>query len=190
MPAPPEHPPAPGADPARAYLGLGSNQGDSKALLVRAVQELGELPGTRVVAQSSLYVAAPVGGPEQPDFLNMVVAVDTTVPPVSLLEAVRELEDSAGRRREERWGPRTLDVDILWYHAFEATEGPLQVPHPRMEDRRFVLEPLAEIAPDLVLPSGRTAREALAHVREQVVTRLSGEMVSRDQDSPDDAAKE
>ena len=190
MPRPPEHPPAPGAYPARAYLGLGSNLGDSKALLLRAVGKLGELPGTRVVALSDLYVTAPVGGPEQPDFLNMVVAVDTTMPPLRLLRAVQGLEDRAGRKREERWGPRTLDVDILWYHAFEATEGPLQVPHPRMEERRFVLEPLAEIAPDLVLRSGRTVREALACVREQVVTRLLGENVFRDEDSPDDPAKE
>jgi len=190
MPDRSEHPLSSYACSARVYLGLGSNQGDSKMLLQRAVGDLSGLPGSRVVAVSALYLTAPIGGPEQPPFLNMVVALETTMTPLDLLEAVQDIEDAAGRTREVRWGPRTLDVDILWYHGFEATEGPLRVPHPRMEERRFVLEPLAEIAPDLMLPTGRTVREALASVLEQAATRVLGPAVSRDDDAPSDPPQE
>ena len=170
--------------PVRAYVGLGSNEGDSKALLTEAVRRLGDLPDTRLVAVSSLYVTSPIGGPEQPSFLNMVVALDTSLTPFGLLKASQSIEDLAGRTREVRWGPRTLDVDILWYHSFEVMEESLQVPHPRMEERRFVLEPLAEIAPGLVLPSGRTVCEALQSVQDQLVRRLSSAIAPGDADAP------
>jgi 2-amino-4-hydroxy-6-hydroxymethyldihydropteridine diphosphokinase len=182
-----EHPARPLAvedGPVRAYVGLGSNQGDSEALLAEAVRRLGDLPDTRLVAVSGLYLTSPIGGPEQPSFLNMVVALDTSLTPFGLLEASQRIEDLAGRTREVRWGPRTLDVDILWYHSFEGREESLQVPHPRMEERRFVLEPLAEIAPGLVLPSGRTVCEALQSVQDQLVRRLPSAIALGEEDAP------
>jgi 2-amino-4-hydroxy-6-hydroxymethyldihydropteridine diphosphokinase len=129
----------------RAYLGLGSNLGDRRALLRRAVADLPD-----VVAVSSVYESDPVGGPEQGPFLNIVVALDTELGARELLGQCRARETDAERLREVRWGPRTLDVDVLWMEGAQLHEPDLVVPHPRMWDRRFVLAPLAELAPDLV----------------------------------------
>ena len=134
-----------------------------------ARQLLAALPGTSVSAESGLYATAPIGGPEQDDYLNQVIELRTALSPHELLSAIQRIEAELGRERMVRWGPRTVDVDILWYHGLSVEEASLQVPHPRIEDRRFVLEPLAELAPDLVLPSGRTVREALDRVQAQVV---------------------
>ncbi len=141
-------------------------------MLRRARALLAALPGTTLTAESGLYVTAPVGGPEQDDYFNQVVELSTTLSPYELLAAIQGIEAELGRVREIRWGPRTIDVDILWYHGFSSAEACLEVPHPRMEQRRFVLEPLAELAPDLVLPSGRTVTEALAGVQDQNVRRI------------------
>lgn len=149
--------------------------GDREAMLGRARALLAALPGTTLSAQSGLYETAPVGGPEQDDYLNQVVEIRTTLSPSELLTAAQDIETELGRRRTVRWGPRTVDVDILWYHGFASSDARLEVPHPRMEQRRFVLEPLAELAPDLVLPSGRTVAEALAGVQDQGVRRVSPE---------------
>jgi 2-amino-4-hydroxy-6-hydroxymethyldihydropteridine diphosphokinase len=142
----------------RVLLGLGSNLGDREGHLRRAVEAL---PG--VVAVSDVYDTDPVGGPEQGRFLNVVVALDVPVvdtdpepgdhTPQDLLAVCRRLEQDARRVRDERWGPRTLDVDVLWIDGIEVDEPDLQVPHPRMFERRFVLAPLSELAPDL-LPDG------------------------------------
>jgi quinolinate synthase len=158
--------------PVLAYVGLGSNQGDREGLLWDARARLAALPGTRLTAQSGRYLTAPVGGPDQDDFLNQVVELHTTLPPRELLAALQDIERELGRMRVQRWGPRTLDLDILWYHGFSASDADLEVPHPRMAERRFVLEPLAELAPDLVLPGGRTVMQALTQVRDQEVRRL------------------
>jgi 2-amino-4-hydroxy-6-hydroxymethyldihydropteridine diphosphokinase len=141
-------------------------------MLRRARALLAALPGTTLTAESGLYVTAPVGGPEQDDYFNQVVELFTTLSPYELLAATQGIEAELGRVREIRWGPRTIDVDILWYHGFSSAEACLEVPHPRMEQRRFVLEPLAELAPDFVLPSGRTVTEALAGVQDQNVRRI------------------
>jgi quinolinate synthase len=122
-----------------------------------------------VTAISRPYLTAAVGGPEQSDYLNQVVEIETDLEPRRLLADTQGIEDRLGRQRTVRWGPRTLDIDILWYHGFTVADGDLQVPHPRMEQRRFVLEPLAEVAPSLVLSSGKTVSEALALVGDQVV---------------------
>jgi 2-amino-4-hydroxy-6-hydroxymethyldihydropteridine diphosphokinase len=190
MSEPSPRPSSNGAASARAYLALGSNQGDSRVMILKAVRQLADLPGTRIVAVSGLYLTAPIGGPEQPLFMNAVAAIETQLAPIALLEELQRIESSAGRTHETPWGPRTLDLDVLWYHGFEATEGPLQVPHPRMEERRFVLEPLAEIAPDLVLPSGRTVVEALDLVRNQVVARIGEATIFDDNHLRQDPAKE
>ena len=134
---------------------------------------LASLRGTTLSAESHLYVTAPVGGPEQDDFLNQVVEIRTTLTPRELLTAIHSIETAMGRERGVKWGPRSIDVDILWYHGFSGADADLEVPHPRMEERRFVLEPLAELAPDLVLGSGRTVAEALARVQDQEVRRLA-----------------
>jgi 2-amino-4-hydroxy-6-hydroxymethyldihydropteridine diphosphokinase len=129
---------------ARAFLGLGSNLGDRTAHLRAAVAAL-----DGVVAVSPVYETDPVGGPEQGPYLNLVVELATDEPPRALLERCAALETAAGRVREERWGPRTLDVDVLWVEGAEVDEPDLQVPHPRLWQRRFVVAPLADLAPDL-----------------------------------------
>jgi quinolinate synthase len=145
--------------------------GDREQWLSLARERLASLPGTEVAACSGLYLTAPVGGPQQPDYLNQVVELRTSLSARELLRETQRIEAELGRVRRVRWGPRTVDIDILWYHGFSARDADLKVPHPRLEDRRFVLEPLNELAPDLILPSGRTVREALALVGSQVVRR-------------------
>jgi len=152
------------------YLSLGSNQGDREAQLAQARQELAALGDGRLEACSPLYETAPVGYTDQGDFLNQVVALSTPLEPLAVLEAAKAIEGRAGRVRTVRWGPRPVDVDIIWYDGSPVREERLQVPHPRLEERCFVLRPLADLAPDLVLSSGRTVREALGHTRDQVVT--------------------
>lgn len=134
----------------RAHLGIGSNLGDRLANLQLAVDSLAAEPGIRVVAVSPVYETDPVGGPVQDDFLNAVVAVDTELSARELLEVAMFIEQAAHRVRKERWGPRTLDVDILTYGDETVNERDLQVPHPRMWERAFVLAPLHDVAPDLV----------------------------------------
>ncbi len=130
----------------RAFLGLGSNLGDRVRYLRAAVAALPDL-----VATSPVYETDPVGGPGGQDpYLNLVAELDTSLPPRELLEVCRALEHDAARVRAERWGPRTLDVDVLWVEGQTVDEPDLQVPHPRMGERRFVLAPLADLAPDLV----------------------------------------
>jgi 2-amino-4-hydroxy-6-hydroxymethyldihydropteridine diphosphokinase len=130
----------------RAFLGLGSNLGDREARLREAVAALPD-----VVAVSPVYETEPVGGPAaQPPYLNLVVELDTGRSPRDLLELARRLEAAAGRERGERHGPRTLDVDVLLVGDLAVDEPDLVVPHPRMHERRFVLRPLADVAPDVV----------------------------------------
>ena len=133
----------------RAFLGLGSNLGDRRSQLAAAVASL-----DGVERVSPVYETAPVGGPDdQGPYLNLVVELDTPLDAWGLLEVCRRLEEAAGRVREVRWGPRTLDVDVLWVDGEIVDDPELQVPHPRMWERRFVLAPLADLAPDLVPPS-------------------------------------
>ena len=130
---------------ARVLLGLGSNLGDRRRTLRDAVDGI-----EGVVAVSEVYETEPIGGPAgQQDHLNLVVELDTELGPRDLLGLCRRLESAAGRVREEHWGPRTLDVDILWIEGVVVDEPDLQIPHPRMAERRFVLAPLSELAPDL-----------------------------------------
>jgi 2-amino-4-hydroxy-6-hydroxymethyldihydropteridine diphosphokinase len=133
----------------RAFLGLGSNLGDSRRLLRDALDALGD----SVVAVSPVYETEPVGGPAgQQDYLNIVVELETDQTPRQLLDLCRRLEAAAGRVRDERWGPRTLDVDVLLVGELRVDEPDLVVPHPRMHERRFVMAPLADVAPELVPP--------------------------------------
>jgi 2-amino-4-hydroxy-6-hydroxymethyldihydropteridine diphosphokinase len=137
----------------RAFLALGSNLGDRAAALRRAVAALPEL-----AAASDVYETDPVGGPDgQGPYLNMVVQLDTDRSPRQLLETCRSLEAAAGRVRDVCWGPRTLDVDVLWIDGVTVDEPDLQVPHPRWRERPFVLAPLSELAPDIVAPGWERA---------------------------------
>ena len=142
----------------RIYLGLGSNVGDRLENLKAAVREL-ERRDVRIVRSSRVYETDPVGGPPQPDYLNAVIEVTTDLEPADLLRACLEVEVELGRERGERWGPRTIDVDILTYGAREIEESNLTVPHPRMPERAFVLVPLLELDADPPLPGGRSAQK-------------------------------
>jgi len=133
---------------ARAFLGLGSNLGDRRRHLRDAVAAIPD-----VVAVSRVYETAPVGGPDQGAYLNVVVRLDTERSPRELLEICREREAEAQRVRTVRWGPRTLDVDVLWVDGQTVDEPDLVVPHPRMFERAFVLMPLRDVAADLIPPS-------------------------------------
>ena len=140
------------ASPRRVLLGLGSNLGDRAGHLRAAVAGWGD----EVQAVSDVYETEPVGGPEQGAFLNLVVALRTARPARELLARGQALEAAARRVRTEHWGPRTLDVDVLWIDGETIAEPDLVVPHPRMAERAFVLVPLADVAPDLV-PGGAAA---------------------------------
>jgi 2-amino-4-hydroxy-6-hydroxymethyldihydropteridine diphosphokinase len=140
---------------ATAYLGLGSNLGDRLAKLASAVEALAAQAGIRVARSSRVYETDPLGGPTQPEFLNAVVEVETDLAPRELLEACGRVETELGRVRDERWGPRTIDVDLLTYGEETIDEPDLVVPHPRMHERAFVLVPLAELDADPPLPGGR-----------------------------------
>jgi 2-amino-4-hydroxy-6-hydroxymethyldihydropteridine diphosphokinase len=140
----------------RAFLGLGANLGDRLANLQRAADLLGQKEGIAIVASSRVYETEPVGGPPQPDYLNSVIEALTTRSPRSLLDACQEVERVMGRERVERWGPRVIDVDLLTYGRVRVAEPGLQIPHPRMHERGFVLLPLLELTEDPPLPGGRS----------------------------------
>jgi len=144
--------------PVRAFLGLGSNLGDRLANLQEAVDRLSRKGGVVVLRASRVYETAPVG-PPQPDYLNAVVEVDTTLGARALLDACLDVEAAMGRVRAERWGPRRIDVDLLGYGQEHIDEPGLTVPHPRVHERAFVLVPLLELEADPVLPGGRRVAE-------------------------------
>lgn len=143
-----------------AYIALGSNLEDPAAQVAAALTALDTLPQSQLRARSSLYRTAPVGYADQPDFINAVAAIETSLAPRALLDALLALELARGRARKFVNAPRTLDLDVLLYGDRQITEPGLSVPHPRMHERAFVLVPLAEIAPDCVVP-GRGAVAAL-----------------------------
>jgi 2-amino-4-hydroxy-6-hydroxymethyldihydropteridine diphosphokinase len=156
-----------------AFLALGSNIGDREANLRDAVRRL-EMEDLRVTRRSSLYETAPREMLDQPPFLNAVVEAETGLFPAQLLGRIRKIESEMGRRRVTPKGPRNIDIDILFYGRSLIASPELQVPHPRIAGRAFVLEPLAEIAPDFRHPvSGKTAHEMLAALAPQGVTRLA-----------------
>ena len=145
-----------------ALLGLGSNLGDRLGTLQRAVDLLAAEPGISPSRCSRVWETDPVGGPPQPDFLNVVLRVEVDLTPHELLAACQRVEAALGRVRDVRWGPRTIDIDILSFDALLIDDEDLTVPHPRMHERRFVLTPLCELAPDLRHPRlGATMRELL-----------------------------
>jgi 2-amino-4-hydroxy-6-hydroxymethyldihydropteridine diphosphokinase len=161
--------------PTAAWIGLGANLGDRTAALRTALAALAALPGTRLWRVSSLYRSAPVdaGGP---DYLNAVAEIATQLPPHDLLAALQAIEHAAGRERPYRNAPRTLDLDILLYGDLRLDTATLTLPHPRMHERAFVLLPLAELAPERVLP------QWLAGVRGQAIERCDALGWAKDSD--------
>lgn len=156
-----------------AYIALGANLGDPLATLNEALAALDAVIGVRVAARSSLYRTAPVGFDEQPDFINAVAAVATTLAPEDLLATLLGIENDFGRIRREKDGPRSLDLDLLLYGDRVMASPTLTLPHPRLHLRAFVLVPLAEIAPDLKLPGRGSVAAWLPAVARQRVARLS-----------------
>ena len=142
-----------------AFLGLGSNLGDRLTNLQGAVDALQGEPGLRVTGSSRVWETVPVGGPPQPDYLNAVIRVETDLSARDLLEAARRIEARLGRVRQERWGARTIDVDILLFDDETIDEPDLVVPHPRLSQRAFVLLPLLELDPDPTLPDGTRLKD-------------------------------
>lgn len=140
--------------PVTAFVGLGANLGDATATLKRAVAALAALPDTHLAGLSSLYRSAPLGPAGQPDYLNAVARLETRLTPHGLLRALQAIEDAHGRVRLERWGARTLDLDVLLYGNDTIATTDLVVPHAEMTRRNFVLVPLQELAPSLRLPDG------------------------------------
>ena len=150
----------------RAYVGLGSNLGDREAAIRRAVDLLDADPSIAVVAVSRLRETDPVGYLDQPGFLNGACAVETALSPGELLRRLLEIERVLGRRRDgPHFGPRTIDLDLLLFGDLTVDEPDLLVPHPRLAERRFAVEPLAELDPELALPDGRRVADLLAELQ-------------------------
>lgn len=142
------------AEPAgqSVFLGLGANLGNRLSFLQRALMALAELPTVCVIQKSSVYESEPIGYTDQGNFLNMVAEVETTASPLQLLREIQRIESRLGRVRLQRWGPRTIDIDILCWSGHVISEGALQIPHAELHNRKFVLAPFAEIAPDFKVP--------------------------------------
>ncbi|MEA4902857.1 2-amino-4-hydroxy-6-hydroxymethyldihydropteridine diphosphokinase [Desulfitobacterium sp.] len=143
----------------KAYLSIGGNIGDRGKNLAEVCRRLREHPQLKLLKESSIFETKPWGNLDQPDFWNQVLEIETDLPPLDLLELCQKIENELGRKRIIHWGPRTVDIDILTYDNREYKDDRLTLPHPRMEERAFVLAPLREIAPEYVLPSGRRIEE-------------------------------
>ena len=150
----------PPGEPNHAAIALGSNLGDSAALLAEALERVDAIAHTRILLQSPLYRTAPVG-PPQPDFLNCCALLSTTLLPVQLLTQLLGVETTMGRVRQTRWGPRHIDIDLLFYGCQVLDTETLTLPHPRLHERAFVLAPLADIAPDWTHPQQRQSIQQL-----------------------------
>lgn len=160
------------ATPRSAYVGLGSNLDDPAAQVRTALAALERLPGTRRVAASRLYSNPPMGPQDQPDYVNAVAALETTLDADALLEALQGIEREQGRVRGERWGPRRIDLDLLVYGDTRIARPGLSVPHPGIAERAFVLLPLAEIAPTLDIPGLGPVRRLLDRIDIRAVVAL------------------
>lgn len=158
-----------------AYIGLGSNLDNPQQHVERALLELARIPRTRLEAASSLYRSEPMGPQDQPPYINAVALLETELDAHELLDQLQSIEQAHGRvRGAQRWGPRTLDLDLLLYGAAVIHSERLEVPHPGMADRGFVLYPLHEISPALVLPDGRALSQCLAACTDEGLQRLGG----------------
>jgi 2-amino-4-hydroxy-6-hydroxymethyldihydropteridine diphosphokinase len=159
---------------ARAVLSVGSNLGDRLGTLQGCVQAIARLPDTDVLAVSPVYETVPVGGPAQPAYLNAVLVIRTGLPPGDLLQAAHGIEAAFGRVRAERWGPRTLDIDIIDYAGQVSADPELTLPHPRAHERAFVLAPWQDLDPGAELPGHGTVTDLLASLDRDGVRQAPG----------------
>lgn len=148
-----------------SYLGLGSNIGNTKDNLDSAIKILNESKNCNILQVSSFYKTKPVGVTNQPDFLNAVVKIETQLSPEELLKLINSIENKLGRIRTIKWGPRTIDIDILIYGNIIINKENLVIPHPAMMERSFVLEPLSEIEPNMIMPNGENISDVLGRIR-------------------------
>ncbi len=162
---------------SRAWIALGGNQGDRSENFAQALRGLGTLGGVELVRGSPVYETPPMGPPGQDRYWNAVVEVQTSVSPPELLRHCLALENQLGRAREVRWGPRTIDLDILVYEGQEMDDPGLKLPHPGITQRAFVLRPLADLEPDLRI-GGRTVLDYLADVSEVGMIRVKDSVLS------------
>jgi len=153
---------------AIVYIGIGSNLGDSKTNIQKAIKMMEEDGIVKQMQTSSVYLTEPVGPKEQPDFLNSVVKGETDLAPFELFGSLLKIERKLGRKRRQRWGPREIDLDILFYDDRTVNQENLVIPHPEIENRRFVLVPLVEISPDLKHPvSNKNMKDLLKEAKDQ-----------------------
>ena len=145
-----------------SYIALGSNLGKPAQQIASALEAMARLPDTELQAQSPWYCSAAIGPGPQPDYINAVARLDTGLTSLQLLHALQAIEIAHGRERKQHWGPRTLDLDILLYGEDTVSSPELSIPHPRLQQRNFVLYPLFDLAPDLALPCGTTIASLLA----------------------------
>ena len=162
--------------PVVAYVGLGGNLGEVAATLRAATEALARLPATRLLCASRLYRTPAWGLEQQPDFINGVVALETRLAPLELLDALLRIEREFGREREgwPRWGPRTLDLDLLLHGEVVVEQDGLRLPHPHLHERAFVLVPLLEIAADILIPGRGLARDALSRLDSASIEAMEG----------------
>ncbi len=159
--------------PAKVFLGLGSNLNSPPRQIKAALKAIAKLPGTQLTCCAPWYQSIAIGPGSQPRYINTVVEIDTVLKPRALLKALQGIEIQQGRKRIVRWGPRSLDIDILLYAHQTLNTRQLQIPHPRLCERNFVLQPLADIAPELSLPDGTTLAKLLANCSPEGIVRLN-----------------
>ena len=159
----------------KAFLGLGSNMGDKEENIKKALEMLKDESGIDIERVAPFYRTAPVGYTEQDWFLNTVAQIQTTLKPNILLAQILGIEDFLGRKRQIHWGPRVVDLDILMYGTHVIREPGLEVPHPRMLERAFVMVPLADLAPDILFPGGKTAAEIARELKGSQEIELFGQ---------------
>jgi len=158
---------------ARVYIALGANLGEPRQTIKDAIFHLSGLPQLQHLRASSLYSSSPMGPSDQPDYVNAVVVAETDLAPLALLDLLQATEHKFGRQRKQHWGPRTLDLDVLLYDDAVINEPRLTIPHPDLCERDFVVVPLAELAPELVLPNGQSLKSlegVMAHHDLQKIT--------------------
>lgn len=156
----------------RCFIGLGSNLGQPRQQLVRALSELASLKSSKLISKSTLYISKPLGPQDQPDYINAVAELETSLSALTLLSNMQAIETEHQRVRTEHWGPRTLDLDLLLYGQEKISVEQLKVPHPEMAGRNFVLYPLSEIAPDLIIPGLGRLKNLLAKLDDSNLQKL------------------
>jgi|CryBogDrversion2_8_1035294.scaffolds.fasta_scaffold02021_2 2-amino-4-hydroxy-6-hydroxymethyldihydropteridine diphosphokinase len=167
---------------AKAFIGLGGNVGDSRQILMDAIICLAQYPSIQIDARSGFYTSAPVDAPGN-DYINNVIAINTTLAPKPLLQVCQSVEQRFGRERPYEKAPRTLDIDILIYDNLSMNEPELTIPHPRMTERMFVLLPLLEIDPEITLPSFGKLKEKLPDLSWQKIAKLQNQQCPSSRDS-------